>query len=677
MDDSKKANRLIDTNNPYLLQHAYNPVDWYPWGDEALSKARDEDKPMLVSIGYSACHWCHVMERESFEDPEIADIMNKHFICIKVDREERPDIDQIYMAAVNTMGLQGGWPLNVFATSDQKPFYGGTYFPPASWKQILKQIAQAYVRNRDQIDQSAEEFARALSTSYTTQYNLGSKGPVYNAETLIALSEKIATHFDREHGGLERAPKFPNPSVWQFILAAHHYTQDTQLLDQVGLTLDRMAMGGIYDQLGGGFARYSVDERWFAPHFEKMLYDNAQLIALYAQAYKVLKRPLYKDVVYDTVDFMKRELMAPEGTFYAALDADSEGEEGRFYTWTYSEVRNAAADHAEVFCSYYNILPQGNWENNRNILYCSTDVEHFAEEHGLDPHEVSEIIKTVRHRLIEIRDQRVRPGLDNKTLSGWNGMAIHGLVEAYRAFGDDHFLKIAIRTGQYIAQHMVQGDRLFRTVGGASAVPGTLEDYAFVIRGFLALYQSSYEMQWIHLAEKLSLRVLDQHFDADEELFYFTGRDEGRKLLVRKKELFDNVIPSSNSVMAVNLMELGALLYNDEYAGMAANMIARAYDLIEREPRYMSNWSYAFLLRLNPMAEVAITGPKALPYARTLLSHFHPAMIVAAATGSSELPLLRDKQSGDETTIYVCFNKTCKLPVNGVEEALKQIFVES
>lgn len=463
---SAQPNRLITETSPYLLQHAYNPVDWYPWGEEALERARQEHKPILVSIGYAACHWCHVMERESFEHEHIAQVMNERFVCIKVDREERPDVDQVYMDAVQAMGVGGGWPLNVFLTPEAKPFYGGTYFPPKGWYELLQQVSNAYAsEHRLELDRSAEDFARVLRASDLEKYGVQTAAGAVNRQKLQLLLANLEKRFDRKLGGTSRAPKFPMPTIWRFLLRAHLLTGNHLLLTQARLTLTEMARGGIYDQIGGGFARYSMDEEWLAPHFEKMLYDNGQLVSLFAEAYQVTQDEEYRAVVRDTIAFVQRELLSPEGGFYASLDADSEGVEGKFYVFTWQELHEVLGDESSMAAAYYNCTAEGNWEHGQNILHRRQSDVDFAAVHQLTPVVLNELVRGWQQKLLAYRSQRVRPGLDDKILAGWNALMLRGLCDAYRAFAEPPYLTLALQNAAFIETNLVRADTggLWRT----------------------------------------------------------------------------------------------------------------------------------------------------------------------------------------------------------------------
>ncbi|MEM6846298.1 MAG: thioredoxin domain-containing protein [Bacteroidota bacterium] len=678
---AKTSNALIHESSPYLLQHAHNPVKWYPWSAESLQKAKQEDKPIIVSIGYSACHWCHVMERESFEDAEVAQLMNKHFINIKVDREERPDVDQIYMEAVQTMGLQGGWPLNVFLTPDQKPFYGGTYFPKQNWTQILQNVALAYEKQRDQVTEAADKFAEGLQASEVLRYSISATSselyPVTVQHELREVFKGFAERFDPDWGGLNKAPKFPMPSQWLFLLRHHFLLEDQASLDHALLTLNRMAEGGIYDQIGGGFARYSVDGRWFAPHFEKMLYDNGQLLSLYAEAFSLTKSDLYRQVLTNTVAFVKREMTSPDGGFYSALDADSEGEEGKYYVWTYDELEQLLGDTTEMLADYFNATPEGNWENGTNILHLRQSEGEFAQKYELDLPDFSELLSKAQKDLLEKRQQRERPGLDSKIIAGWNGMMLRGLVDTYAALGEETVLQLAKQNAHFLQNKMISVDssraKLQHThQSGEKQIEGFLDDYAFVADGLIVLYQVTFEEQWLHLADQLIQYALRHFYDQKEKFFFYTS--SASELIARKKELFDNVIPASNSAMARNLHKLGILLEKSDYAELAEDMLSRMLPLIKKYPSDTSNWAVLATEMALPVAEVAIVGGDYQEAALELMQHYHPNKVVLGTEGKSDLPLLKERHTEDnQTTLYVCYNKTCQLPVHAVSDALDQL----
>ncbi len=662
--ENKKPNRLAGATSPYLLQHAYNPVDWYEWGPEALGRAARENKPILVSIGYSSCHWCHVMERESFEDDDIAALMNEHLVCIKVDREERPDIDQVYMDAVQAMGLNGGWPLNVFLTPEQKPFYGGTYFPPKNWSQLIVQLSKAFQQRRTEINQSAEDLAQHLNANEVGKFTVD-PGP-FNPADFHSTFGILESKFDTVYGGLERAPKFVMPTLWLWLLRYHHQNHNTRALDMVLLTLRQLAAGGIYDQLGGGFSRYSVDGKWFAPHFEKMLYDNAQLLSLYAEAYRLSPEVVFKEVVTETIGWLRREMKHPEGGFYSALDADSEGVEGKFYTWTVDELDEALGEKAALIKQYYQVTPSGNWEHGRNILYRTG-----APQIALSTDQQA-MLKSARQHLLEQRDRRIHPGLDDKILTGWNTMLIQGLVDAYNTFGDASFLEDALGVARFLDKNLTEDLRCFRSFKDRrSNIEGFLEDYAHRISAYIALYECTFDETWARKAEAACTYTIEQFRDDTDSFFYFSPAT-AEPLIARKKELFDNVIPSPNSVMARNLYRLGILLDREEWKQDAIEMATSLRKLILQEPSYMSHWGMLALEISSPYFEIVISGPKALELRSELVKTYEPFCMIMGATGSATLPLVSDKRS-DKTMIHVCVEKTCRMPVATVPEALEML----
>lgn len=677
----KHTNRLIHSTSPYLLQHAHNPVDWFEWGAEALAKAKKEDKPILVSIGYSSCHWCHVMERESFEQESVAEVMNSFFVCIKIDREERPDIDQIYMDAVQALGVNGGWPLNVFLTPDQKPFFGGTYFSPQVWTQVLTNIHTAYRTKKEDILSSAESLASHLASQGIAPYTRKSEpasgtGRQEDFRKLIdTMYAQLEKKFDKTRGGLERAPKFIMPSIWLWLLRYAHITKNETALDHTLFTLRKIMQGGIYDQIGGGFARYSVDGEWFAPHFEKMLYDNAQLMSLYSEAYTLSKDPNFKTVVFDTYEWLLREMMHDDHGFYSALDADSEGIEGKYYLWPYQEVLDVVhPDYHPLVVEYFNLKPHGNWEHGENILTQTDDVEQLLQKYHLTQDQFDSLLASVKRRLLEVREQRIKPGLDDKILSGWNAMMITGLLDAYHAFREPKFLGIAVLNIQFLEKNLMEGNRVYRSFKGKRGnTEGFLEDYAYVIQAYLKLYQANFNEEWITKAKSLTEYVLENFYDPHESYFFYTSV-QAEKLIARKKEIFDNVIPSSNGIMVQNLFHLGILLDREEWKTMAVTMTEQLSHLISEEPNYMSNWGIVLTELRHGMAEVVFTGPDFMSLRQAFKKEFQPFCLLMGSDKKSMLPLLRDKTAGAASSmIYVCFDKTCKLPVTTVADAFNQL----
>lgn len=670
------ANRLSKETSPYLLQHANNPVDWHPWGTEALTKAKEENKLILVSVGYSACHWCHVMEHESFEDQEVADIMNKHFVCIKVDREERPDVDQVYMTAVQLMTGQGGWPLNCICLPDQRPVYGGTYFRKNDWKNLLLNLANFWEEKPDEAKDYADRLTKGIQDSESL--NLSDESFEYSKKDLEDIFNPLKRTFDMAEGGFNRAPKFPLPNNWQFILRYAHLMKDDAAHVALRLTLEKMAFGGIYDHLGGGFARYSVDGLWHVPHFEKMLYDNAQLVSLYSEAYQYSPDELYKNVVYETLAWVKREMTSPEGGFYSALDADSEGVEGKFYTFTKSEIVQVLGEGAdtELFCLYYNITESGNWEEEKtNILKRTEDDNTFSSDSGIDIEEISEVIKAQKEKLFAYREKRIRPGLDNKILASWNGMMLKGFADAYRVFNEPDFLASAINNADFIVNELIsEGGRLERVYKAQSEkeIPGVafLDDYALVIEGLISLYEATFNEKWLLTARDLCEYALQNFYDPGTGMLFYTSQHD-EELIARKFELLDNVIPASNSVMANNLLKLGHFFDDEMYLVQCQQMLQNIFPQIKTYASGYSNWAILLMNEVFGLYEIAITGTEADQKRRELENNFIPNKILLGGS-SGTLPLLQDKWVG-ETKIFVCKNRTCQLPVTEVKEALKQI----
>jgi uncharacterized protein YyaL (SSP411 family) len=671
--NGRKANRLIHSTSPYLLQHAYNPVDWFEWGEEALMKARKENKPILVSIGYSSCHWCHVMEREVFEKEEMATLMNDNLVCIKVDREERPDVDQIYMDAVQAMGIHGGWPLNVFLTPDQKPFYGGTYFPPPTWVNVLDGVQKAFRERRSEVEESAAQFTEHLAQQDTFRFK--KETDEKDLRTLIdAVYKKLEPAFDKVWGGLEKEPKFIMPSIWLWLLRYHHLTKNADALKQIHLTLKRIGMGGIYDQIGGGFARYSVDGYWLAPHFEKMLYDNAQLMSLYAEAFTVTKDDEFKIILEETFQWLQTEMMHPGGGFYSALDADSEGVEGKFYIWTKDEFDAVLKDDAALVGNYYSVKPEGNWEHGSNILFRAIPEEKFLEKSNLSKSEWHDKLRNVKDRLLEVRDKRIKPGLDDKIITAWNAMMVSGLCDAYKATNDRRYLNAALKNMEFLERELSETTTLFRSFKGKrSATHGFLDDYAFVIQACIRLYQQTFNEYWIKRGDAYMVHTIDHFLDSDDGFFHYAGK-YGEQLIARKKEIFDNVIPASNSVMAQNLFHLGILMDKDEWKTMAERMTLSLSHLITSEPNYMSNWGIAFLEIKKGLAEIAVVGQGYENLVAEFNQMYEPFALLMGMESESSLPLLQGKTAlGDRPTIYVCYNKTCHKPVNTIKLATEQM----
>jgi uncharacterized protein YyaL (SSP411 family) len=667
-------NRLSKQTSPYLLQHASNPVDWYPWGDEALQKARDENKPILVSIGYSACHWCHVMERECFEKEPIAAVMNEHFVCIKVDREERPDVDAVYMDAVQAMGVRGGWPLNVFLLPDTKPFYGVTYLPPQNWVQLLRSIQEAFKNHHAELVNSAEGFVQNMIVPESEKYGLTETTEHYSTADLDHMFGLLQRNFDTQKGGMDRAAKFPMPSIYKFLLRYYDISQNPEALRQLELSLNRIALGGIYDHVGGGWARYSVDEDWFIPHFEKMLYDNAQLLSVYAEAYSLTQSPLYADRIKKTISWLQNEMQNPDGGFYSALDADSEGIEGKFYIWTKEELEHVLMEDFGWFAKLYNITAAGNWEHGFNHLHLTTPPEEIARLKGISLDQFDKKYEAALEKLHQARVMKVRPGLDDKTLASWNGLLIKGLTDCYRSLGDENIRACAVATGHFIRNKMTVDGRLLHSYkNGRATIAAFLEDYAAVIQGYLGLYQVTFDELWIDSARVLAEYSIRNFYDQTEGFFHFTDI-QGEALIVRKKELFDNVIPASNSIMAENLFQLGMMLDYQDYGRIADKMLSKMKKLLHNDVQWVTNWAALYCLKAVPTAEIAIIGSDADAMRKDLDRFFIPNKIMMGTTTSSDLPLLQNRSDiNAKTAIYICYDKTCQLPVTEVEEALNQL----
>lgn len=666
-----EPNGLIKASSPYLLQHAYNPVNWYEWGAEALQKARAENKLILVSIGYSACHWCHVMERESFENQEVAEVMNRHFVCIKVDREERPDIDQIYMLAIQLMTGSGGWPLNCICLPDQRPIYGGTYFRKADWINVLESVAAMWANEPDKAIAYADRLTDGIQNAEKIIPQI--KVDEYTKAHLTAITDPWKRYFDMAEGGYNRAPKFPLPNNWQFMLRYSHLMQDDATHVSALLTLEKMAMGGIYDHVAGGFSRYSVDSDWHVPHFEKMLYDNGQLISLYAEAYQYSRSLLFKEVAEESIEWLEREMMSPEGLFYAALDADSEGVEGKFYVWDKTDFEAVLGDDADLLADYFNVTDEGNWEEEQtNILLRKFTEEEYAEVKGISVVELLQKIKTAKIKLLQERSKRIRPGLDDKCLTAWNAMAIKGLAESAEIFDHPHYYEMAKKAASFILAHVKTADGgLYRNFkNNKVSIPGFLDDYAFFIEALIALYQADFDENWLREAKRLCDYVLLNFKDEHSPMLYYTSA-AGETLIARKHEIMDNVVPASNSVMAQNLHKLGLLFDEDIYSIKAEEMLAAVLPQIKTYGSAYSNWAIQLLNQVFGVNEIALTGATVKKQKSALNAHYIPNKITLGGTKSG-LPLLKDKQS-IETKIYICRNKVCQLPVTTVDEALKLI----
>lgn len=672
-DNHPYTNELVYESSPYLLQHAHNPVNWYPWGDEVLQKAKVQNKLLIISIGYAACHWCHVMEHESFEDIEVAKLMNENFICIKVDREERPDVDQVYMAAAQLITGSGGWPLNAIALPDGRPFYSGTYFPKNKWMQMLEYFVEMQKKEPSALLKSAQQVTAGIHMVENVSFKFSE--PIFS---IAELDEQFATmkpNLDFKSGGTNRAPKFPMPGNWEYLLHYYYLSNNKEALDVVNITLTQMAMGGIYDHLQGGFARYSTDADWHVPHFEKMLYDNSQLVSLYAHAYQATKNPLFKKVVNQTLNFVQQELTSPKGAFYSSLDADSEGEEGKYYVWSKEEIEQTLAPaDAAIFNLYYQITEQGNWEHGKNILLRRKTNEEIANKLNITTGQLKNIIDTATVKLLEVRNKRVKPGLDDKILSSWNALMLKGYVDAYRAFNDNTFLEIAITNANFLLNNVIDtnGEMLRNYKNGKPSINALLDDYAFTISAFISLYQATFNEKWLTEANTLTAYTLQHFFDKESKMFFYT-HNKYANLISRKMEVADNVTPSSNSEMAKNLLLLGHYLYNDEFINMAKQMLVNIQDDIQSNVYFYSNWGQLQALFTHPINEVAIVGNDCIAKRNQFDFNYLPNTIFVGGINEGNLLLLQNKLVKEQTTIYVCRNKSCKLPVTEVSKAIVQL----
>lgn len=668
-----EANALIHESSPYLLQHAHNPVHWYPWGDEALNLAREQNKLLIISIGYAACHWCHVMEKESFEDSLVAGVMNQNFVSIKVDREERPDIDQVYMNAVQLMTGSGGWPLNVVALPDGRPVWGGTFFRKDDWTDILRQIANHYAAEPQKFEEYAQNLTEGIQSMDVVQ--LPQKEVNFDRPDLDNWLTNWKKQLDDKLGGRKNPPKFMMPANLSFLMRYGFQNQDTEVLDFVSLTLKKMAYGGLYDPIGGGFSRYATDAHWHIPHFEKMLYDNAQLVSLYAKAYRLDPQFLYKNTVYETLSFIEREMTDAAGGFYSSFDADSDGEEGAFYVWRKEELQQLLKDDFQAFSLVFNINDYGFWEDDKYVLIRTLSDEEAAKELNIDLSSLRNKIKTWKKLLFEAREKRNKPALDDKVLTGWSALMVSAYADAYQSFGEDSFKQAALKAAAFIAQKQTRPDGgLWRNYkNGKSSINAFLEDYALAIEAYIKVYEITLDESWIAKADAFAQYVY-AHFSSENSAVFYLTSDENQALVSRPVETSDNVIPSSNSVMAKNLFQLGLYFDNTTYTASARLMLQSIVPTIgENGGPWYANWLDLMMNFTHPYYEMAVAGNQAHQRLAEWHRHYLPNVLLAGSETDTDFPLLKNRFLSGETSLFVCQNYVCKLPVSEVSDALRLI----
>jgi uncharacterized protein YyaL (SSP411 family) len=671
-------NRLQHESSPYLLQHANNPVDWYPWGEEAFQKAVQEDKPVLVSIGYAACHWCHVMERESFEDHDTAALMNERFVNIKIDREERPDLDHIYMDAVQAMTGSGGWPLNVFLTPDKRPFYGGTYFPPQqvynrpSWRDVLVSISENFTEKRSEMEDQARNLVDHMvkANNFGIAGGTGTGGGITRKQ-ISQMIENLMKTADKRDGGFGRAPKFPQTFSIRLLLHYYYHSQDQSALNQALLSLDKMIAGGIYDQLGGGFSRYSTDGHWLAPHFEKMLYDNALLIETIAEAYQITGKESYIETIRHTLQFIDNELSDASGGFYAALDADSEGVEGKFYTWSYKEISDILGEDADLFAAYYGITPAGNWEHT-NILHLTETQETFASSRNMNSADLGLFLEQCRGKLLKVRATRIRPQLDDKILLGWNALMNIALSKAAAATELPGLRERAVSNMRFLLDKFRQADGSMAHTfkNNVSKYPAFLDDYAYLISALIHLQEITADQEWLKIAKSLTNFVVD-NFGEDGPLFFYTSADQ-TDVIIRKKEIYDGAVPSGNAVMMCNLYQLGIIFDVREWKERAFAMASSLEEVVIKYPGSFGVWA-GFILSLGyGIPEIAITGEESTDLSNEFLRNFIGYNVFQSATlSNNEFPLLAEKPFSQKGQIFLCKDYACQAPVHSVPELIR------
>lgn len=670
------TNRLAQETSPYLLQHAHNPVDWYPWGQAAFERAQEENKPVLVSIGYAACHWCHVMERESFEDTATAEIMNAHFINIKIDREERPDLDHIYMDALQTMTGSGGWPLNIFLTPDAKPFYGGTYFPPVrayqrpSWKETLQSVHRAWQERKHEVQAQAENLTAHLKQSNA----FGTTAPLNDDLISLGSLQKIAASLlqqaDTSWGGFGKAPKFPQTFSILFLLRHYYFTKDTTALEQALLSLDKMMQGGIYDHLGGGFARYSTDTEWLAPHFEKMLYDNALLIVAYSDAFLLTKKESYRSVVNETMQFVIRELLSEEAGFYSALDADTEGVEGKFYTWSATEIETLLGKDAARFNAFYDVRPEGNWEHT-NILWIQQPIDAFCERHRIAEGAFRSWLAGCQQKLMHARHKRTRPLLDDKIILGWNALMNKACTKAFAITRNEQYLQLAVLNMEFLLSRFRGAEQHWHRVFKKQARhPACLEDLACLGEALICLFEVTGNAKWLHEAEILTNYIIVEYSDTESPYFFYTKAGQG-DVIIRKKEVYDGALPSSNALIAKLLHQLSLLLDKPEWGQRSHRMLITLGHAILRYPTSFGNWACLLQEFFYGTNEISVVGIDHKNLIYSVLENYIPHKLLhSAPVAEAGFSLLKGKDPGQGTAIWLCKKSACLPPVKTVTELM-------
>ena len=668
-------NQLIHESSPYLLQHAHNPVEWYPYGEVALKEAETSNRPLLISIGYSACHWCHVMEHECFSKPEIAEIMNRSFVCVKVDREERPDLDHVYMGAVQLLHNSGGWPLNCFALPDGRPFWGGTYFRPDQWVSLLEQISGLFRNSRHELEEQAERLIRGIG-----EMNLISAPAEMQAISVAMVEEsyaKLSWSFDTELGGLRGSPKFPMPVVWQFVLQYQKMTGNPEALAQLKTTLLGMVCGGLFDRIGGGFARYSTDAEWKVPHFEKMLYDNAQLITLYVNMFRHTGERFYIEIAEQSIEFALHGLTSPEGLFFSAFDADSEGEEGSFYLWNREQVNEILPDYGDLLSDYWGIGGSGLWERGKSILMRPKDEAYFASQQHLSEEELKQLLRMAGKLMLAAREERIPPSLDDKAVLSWNALMIKALADAFRATGNQRWLDAALKAARFILNELSNnGDVSFNRIwkNGEAKIPAMLDDYAYLADAWISLYQVTFDEEWLFRAEEIAVFVIENFSDSTGRFFWYSplpGQSGGTSPAVaRIVGTTDGVEPSGNAVMARILLTLGHYFENSRYIDRAVNMVSNLRERIVAYPAAYAGWAGVAMELAYVKTTLVITGPDAGKNAAILNRKFLPGVLIAAATLKSGLPVFRERFVTDKNLIYRCEGNTCFTPVGSVVDLI-------